>query len=89
MRFAGEDDAPTHIEFPALLDKAAFDPSRPLRTGQEDGLNYRLYRVSGDFKANYDLHDYPFDVQKLALRFQNTERRRELMTYVIDPSACG
>jgi len=85
MRFAGGADAPARVEFPALLDKGAFDPSRPIRTGQEDGLNYRLYRVSGDFKANYDLHDYPFDIQKLALRFQNTEQRRELMTYVIDP----
>ena len=26
MRFAGEDDAPARVEFPALLDKAAFDP---------------------------------------------------------------
>jgi hypothetical protein len=84
MRFAGADDAPTRVEFPALLDKGAFDPMRPTQTGQEDGLNYRLYRVSGDFKASFDLHDYPFDIQKLLLHFQNTEQRRELVTYVID-----
>lgn len=84
MRFGGEDDAPTRVEFPALLDKGAFDPLRPTQTGQEDGLNYRLFRISGDFKANYDLHDYPFDIQKLLLQFQNTEQRRELITYVID-----
>ena len=84
MRFAGEDDAPTRVELPALLDKGAFGPMRPFQTGQEDGLNYRLYRISGDFKANYDLHDYPFDVQKLLLHFQNTEQRQELVTYVID-----
>ena len=29
MRFAGEDDTPTRVEFPALLDKGAFDPMRP------------------------------------------------------------
>src|SRR3954447_15465216 len=84
MRFAGQDEAPTRVEFPALLDKGAFDPMRPTQTGQEDWLNYRLYRISGDFKANYDLHDYPFDTQKLLLHFQNTEQRRELITYVID-----
>ena len=84
MRFAGEDDAPTRVEFPALLDKGAFDPMRPTQTGQEDGLNYRLFRISGDFKASFDLHDYPFDIQKLLLHFQNTEQRRELVTYVID-----
>jgi len=84
LRFAGADDAPTRVEFPALLDKGAFNPMRPTQTGQEDGLNYRLYRVSGDFKASFDLHDYPFDIQKLLLHFQNTEQRRELITYVID-----
>jgi hypothetical protein len=84
MRFAGGDDAPTRIEFPGLLDKAGFDPMKPLKTGQEDGLNYRLFRISSDFKAAYDLHDYPFDRQRLLIRFQNTEQRQELVTYVID-----
>ena len=72
------------IEFPALLDKGAFDPTRPLRTRQEKDLSYRLYRIAGDFKASYDLHDYPFDAQQLLLRFQNMEQQRERITYVID-----
>src|SRR6266404_2955312 len=84
MRFAGDDEAQTHVEFPALLDRGAFDPARPMQAGQEDGLSYRLYRINGDFKAHFDLHDYPFDTQQLRLHFQNTERRRELITYVID-----
>jgi len=49
------------VQFPALLDRGAFDPAQPVQTGQEDGLNYRLYRINGDFKARYELHDYPFD----------------------------
>jgi hypothetical protein len=84
MRFAGDDEAQTHVEFPALLDRGAFDPARPIQAGHEDGLSYRLYRINGDFKARFDLHDYPFDTQQLHLHFQNTERRRELITYVID-----
>jgi branched-chain amino acid transport system substrate-binding protein len=84
MRYGGGDDAPTHVDFPRPVDKNAFDPKRPLHAGSEDGLNYRLYRIIGDFKANYDLHDYPFDVQQLLIRMQNTEQRRELVTYVID-----
>ena len=75
MRFAGDDEAQTHVEFPALLDRGAFDPARPKQAGQEDGLSYRLYRISGDFKARFDLHDYPFDTQQLRLHFQNTEQR--------------
>jgi ABC-type branched-subunit amino acid transport system substrate-binding protein len=84
MRYAGEDEAPTRVEFPALLDRAAFDPRRPLESGREDGLTYRLYRIVGDFKASYDLRDYPFDVQQLDLRFRNTAEGRERIAYVID-----
>jgi hypothetical protein len=55
-----------------------------LQTGQDNGLSYRLYRISGDFKARYELRDYPFDTQQLLLHFRNTEQRQELITYVID-----
>ena len=84
MRFAGEGDGQTQVQFPTLLDRDAFDPARPLQSGQEDGLNYRLYRISGDFKTRYELHNYPFDTQQLLLHFRNTQQRRELITYVID-----
>ncbi|TWA99586.1 ABC transporter substrate-binding protein [Bradyrhizobium stylosanthis] len=84
MRFAGDDEAQTHVEFPALADRGAFDPAQPIQAGREDGLSYRLYRISSDFKARFDLHDYPFDTQQLRLHLQNTEQRRELITYVID-----
>jgi branched-chain amino acid transport system substrate-binding protein len=84
MRFAGEGDGQTQVQFPTLLDRDAFDPARPLQSGQEDGLNYRLYRISGDFKTRYELHNYPFDTQQLLLHFRNTQQRQELVTYVID-----
>ena len=84
MRFAGGGEGQTQVQFPALLDRGAFDPARPLQTGEEDGLNYRLYRINGDFKARYELRDYPFDTQQLLLHFRNTQQRQELVTYVID-----
>src|SRR5678815_3765403 len=83
MRFSG-DDEPARVEFPALLDRGAFDPLAPLEASQVGGLNYRLFRIAGDFKNNYDLHDYPFDRQKVLVRFQNRQQRRELITYVVD-----
>jgi hypothetical protein len=89
MRYAEDDDAPTRIEFPGLLDDAAFRPDRPLEAGVEDGLTYRLYRVAGNFRATYDLHDYPFDTQDLRVRFQNNHVRRELIAYVIDLFGLG
>ena len=84
MRFAGDGDGQTQVQFPALMDRDAFDPARPLQTGREDGLNYRLYRINGDFKAHFELHGYPFDTQQLLLHFRNTQQRQELVTYVID-----
>ena len=84
MRFSGDDDQPTLVEFPALLESGAFDARSPIETMQEGGLNYRRYRIAGDFKNNYDLHDYPFDEQQLLIRFQNRNQRHELVTYVVD-----
>jgi Periplasmic binding protein len=84
MRFEGDGDGQTQVQFPALLDREAFDPARPLQTGREDGLNYRLYRINGDFKTRFELHGYPFDTQQLLLHFRNTQQRQELITYVID-----
>jgi len=84
MRFAGDDDGETQVQFPALLDASAFDPVRPLQIGQEDGLSYRLYRIHGDFRARYELHNYPFDTQQLLVHFRSTQQRQELVTYVID-----
>jgi ABC-type branched-subunit amino acid transport system substrate-binding protein len=84
MRFASDDDGQTQVRFPALQDSGTFDPARPLKTGWEDGLNYRLYRINGDFKTRFELHGYPFDTQQLFLHFHNTQQRQELITYVID-----
>jgi ABC-type branched-subunit amino acid transport system substrate-binding protein len=84
MRYSGDDDEPTHVEFPALLDRSNFDAGSPAEASQLGGLNYRLFRIAGDFKNNYDLHDYPFDRQQLLIRFQNRQERRELVTYVVD-----
>ncbi len=87
LRYGGDNEDPTHIEFPDLqpqLLEVSFDPAKPADQGVFDGLNYRLYRISGDFKAEYDLHDFPFDNQSLIVRFQNQEEPREKVAYVTD-----
>ena len=85
MRYGGDDDdAPTHIRFPDLRAAGAFDPAKPMTKGHRGSLNYRLYRVVGDFKADYDLHDYPFDTQQLLIRFVNTEQPRAQVIYAVD-----
>jgi len=85
LRYGGHDDLPSHIELPSLQ-RGSFDPARPAETGKQDDLNYRVWRVSGDIKAEFDLHDFPFDSQSLLVRFQNHEAPREQIAYVIDTS---
>jgi branched-chain amino acid transport system substrate-binding protein len=85
LRYGGHDDLPSHIELPGLQ-KGSFDPAHPAETGKQDDLNYRVWRVSGDIKAEFDLHDFPFDSQSLLVRFQNHEAPREQIAYVIDTS---
>ncbi len=82
MRYGGEDDSPTKIEFSGFL--GSFDPTRPLQSERLGGLNYRLYRLSGNFKGNFDLHDYPFDRQGLLIHLQNRDYARDQVFYVVD-----
>ena len=66
MRYAG-DDAPAHFSLPGLVKPEEFDSDAPFDAGDDEGLHYRLYRIVSDFKASYDLHDYPFDTQDLRI----------------------
>jgi hypothetical protein len=84
LRYGGDNSDPARITFPDLLNTAAFDSRRPAEADDADGLNRRLYRFTGEFKADFDLHDYPFDSQSLIVRFQNNEQPREQVAYVTD-----
>ena len=84
MRFLGDADAPTGIEFPDAISPAVFNAAKPIETGEQDGLTYRLYRVTGDFRADFDLHDYPFDRQTLLLRLVNARAPAQQVAYVTD-----
>jgi hypothetical protein len=88
MRFArgvGADDTdPTQIEFPDLL-RGNFDPKRPaIARDLSDGTTYRLWRMRGDFKNDFDLRRYPLDRQTLVLRFFNARAASDHLVYVQD-----
>jgi branched-chain amino acid transport system substrate-binding protein len=82
FRYAG-DDSVLDVE---LLNTAGsnFDPKAPLATDEVEGLHHRLYRVRGDFKSPFDLHDYPFDRQLLTVQLQNLHLSRNQVIYVVD-----
>ena len=62
----------------------SFRPQTPQFERDLDGLHYRLYRVRGEFRNDFDFHDYPFDRQTLALRVQHPRYTREQVIYVVD-----
>ena len=49
-----------------------------------DGVTYRCYRVKADFQEEFWFHDYPFDRQKLAVRFRHANLTRDNLIYVVD-----
>lgn len=89
FRYSG-DDEPLAIQFPDALTNSfnptapIFDPTTPLKARSVDGLNYRLFQVAGEFKNSFDLRDYPFDAQRMTVRFLNTHLSSDRLIYVID-----
>lgn len=83
-------DEPTAIQFPDAVSNSVnptapvFDGKAPIKAQVVDGLNYRLYRVRGEFRNAFDFRDYPFDSQRLNLRFDNPNLSTERLVYAID-----
>jgi branched-chain amino acid transport system substrate-binding protein len=83
-------DEPTEIQFPDAVTNSVnptapvFDGKAPIKAQVVNGLNYRLYRVRGEFRNAFDFRDYPFDSQKLNLRFDNPNLTTERLIYAID-----
>ena len=89
FRYNGNDE-PTAIQFPDAVTNSVnptapvFDGKSPLKSQVINGLKYRLYRVRGEFRNAFDFRDYPFDSQKLNLRFDNPNLSKERLIYAID-----
>ena len=89
FRYNGNDQ-PTEIQFPDAVSNSVnpnapvFDAKLPIKAELVNGLNYRLYRVRGEFRNSFDFRDYPFDSQRLMLRFDNPNLSTERLIYAID-----
>ena len=89
LRFApgageSEGDDPVAISLPDMI-KGSFDAKHPAAEHLlEDGTVYRLWRVTGDFKNDFDLHHYPLDRQSLAIRLVNARSATDRIVYVND-----
>jgi ABC-type branched-subunit amino acid transport system substrate-binding protein len=80
---------PADLDFPDLV-RGSFDPKRPVASGDlDDGTSYRLWRIRGEFKNDFDLHHYPFDRQTLAARMFNARAASDQIVYVQDRRSIG
>jgi hypothetical protein len=80
---------PTAIDFPDLV-RGSFDAARLSARGDlDDGTTYRLWRIRGDFKNDFDFHHYPYDRQKLAIRLFNARAASDRLIYVQDRRSIG
>jgi hypothetical protein len=87
LRFARDNSPgaldPTDISFPEMI-SGTFDRTRPAEAGEmPDGTLYRLWRVQGEFRNDFDLHRFPFDKQMLSVRFFSL-RDADHIVYVLD-----
>jgi branched-chain amino acid transport system substrate-binding protein len=65
--------------------RGTLDPARPaLERDLDDGTTYRLWRVRGDFKNDFDLHRYPIDRQALVIRMFNSRSAADRIVYAQD-----
>jgi branched-chain amino acid transport system substrate-binding protein len=56
----------------------------PIQVGQEQGVTHKVYRLKADFHEEFDFHDYPFDEQRLTVRFRHANLTRDKLIYAID-----
>jgi len=88
FRYQGDIDA-SNIEFTNYsverLDSGEkLELSEPIEIKTVNGVTYELYRMKGDFKEQFVFDDYPFDSQKISVRFRHGNQQRENLIYVVD-----
>ena len=89
FRYQGKDVNPEQIEFGNYGIERLDSGERltigvPLKTKQQNGVDYQLYRIQADFKEEFDFRNYPFDGQTLAVRFRHSNLTRDKLIYAID-----
>ena len=88
FRFRGDIDA-DNIEFTnygtSRMDSGEkLELDEAIDSEEIDGIKYRVYRVKADFQEEFWFNDYPFDRQKLAVRFRHVNQTRDNIIYVVD-----
>jgi ABC-type branched-subunit amino acid transport system substrate-binding protein len=78
---------PDDIAFPDLL-RGSSDGMQLERSAiLADGTRYRLWRLHGDFRNEFDLRRFPVDRQTLLVRFFNAHAASDSLIYALDRRA--
>jgi branched-chain amino acid transport system substrate-binding protein len=78
---------PTDIIFPNMV-SGSFNKNAPAEQGEvADGTQYRLWRVQGEFRNEFDLYRFPFDRQTLDLSFFHARAAADRIVYALDDRA--
>jgi branched-chain amino acid transport system substrate-binding protein len=56
----------------------------PIMEMTDQNIAYRAYRIKGDFKEAFNFHDYPFDSQRMSIRFRHKKFNSERLVFVTD-----
>jgi branched-chain amino acid transport system substrate-binding protein len=57
---------------------------KPIEEGSQDKINYKIYRVQGEFSEIFNFKRYPFDQQVLKMKFRHENMNRNQLIYVVD-----
>ena len=78
------DDSATDITFVNAAD-STLTLGEPQRSTNIDGTIYKLFRVTGRFKAPLEFQDFPFDKQHLLISIENRTLPSSRLVYAVDP----
>ncbi|HIJ57518.1 MAG TPA: ABC transporter substrate-binding protein, partial [Deltaproteobacteria bacterium] len=81
FRFKGEFDD-KQIHFPNATSRIRLD--QPVYEDRSGNITVRAYRIKADFKSAFDYYRYPFDEQRLFIRFHHNFMTRKRLIYVPD-----
>ena len=56
----------------------------PIMEMTDQNIAYRAYRIKGDFKEEFNFRDYPFDSQRMSIRFRHKKFNSERLIFVTD-----
>ena len=81
FRFKGKFDD-KQIHFPNAASRIKLD--KPIYENRNGDITMRAYRIKADFKSAFDYHRYPFDQQRLFIKFHHNFMTRKRLIYVPD-----